>query len=35
MLILQVKKSGSSKQARKTYRVSDEGIKRVKEMIGG
>ena len=35
MLILQVKKSGSSKQARKTYRVSDEGVKRVREMIGG
>lgn len=35
MLILQVKKSGSSKQARKTYKVSDEGVKRVKEMISG
>ena len=35
MLLLQVKKSGSSKQARKTYKVSDEGVKRVREMISG
>ena len=34
-LILQTKKSGSSKQARKLYRVSHEGVKRVKEMVGG
>ena len=34
-LILQTKKSGSSRQSRKTYRVSHEGIKRVEEMIGG
>ena len=35
MLILQLKKSGSSRQARKTYKVSHEGIKRIEEMIGG
>ena len=35
MLILQLKKSGSSRQARKVYKVSYEGIKRIKEMIGG
>lgn len=35
MLILQVKKSGSSRQARKTYKVSEEGAKRVREMIDG
>jgi hypothetical protein len=34
-LILQIKKSGSSRQARKTYKVSHEGIRRVEEMIGG
>lgn len=33
-LVLQLKKSGSSKQARKTYKVSHNGIRRVKEMIG-
>ncbi len=35
MLILQLKKSGASKQARKLYKVSHEGIKRVEEMIRG
>ena len=35
MLILQLKKSGSSRQARKVYKVSHEGIRRIKEMIGG
>ena len=35
MLMLQVKKSGSSRQARKLYRVSHEGTKRVEEMVGG
>ena len=35
MLILQVKKSGGSRQARKLYKVSHEGINRVVEMIGG
>ena len=34
-LILQTKKSGSTKQARKLYKVSPEGIRRVKEMVGG
>ena len=34
-LILQVKKSGSSKQSRKLYKVSHEGEKRVAEMTGG
>lgn len=35
MLILQIRKGGSSGQARKLYRVSQEGIKRVEEMVGG
>ena len=35
MLILQLKKSGSSRQARKLYKVSHEGVKHVKGMIGG
>ena len=34
-LVLQLKKSGSSQQARKTYKVSHAGVKRVEEMIGG
>lgn len=34
-LVLQLKKSGTSKQARKTYKVSVAGIRRVEEMIGG
>lgn len=34
-LILQLRKSGSSQQARKTYKVSAAGVKRVEEMIGG
>lgn len=34
-LILQLKKSGSSQQARKTYKVSHPGVQRVKEMVGG
>lgn len=34
-LALQLKKSGSSQQARKTYKVSHAGVKRVEEMIGG
>jgi hypothetical protein len=33
MLILQLKKSGSSQQARKLYKVSHEGVKRVEAMI--
>lgn len=34
-LILQLKKSGSSQQARKIYQVNHAGIKRVQEMISG
>lgn len=34
-LILQLKKSGNSKQARKLYKVSHEGVKKVEAMIGG
>lgn len=34
MLILQLKKSGNSRQARKLYKVSHEGVKRVEGMIG-
>ncbi len=32
-LVLQLRKSGKSQQARKTYKLSAEGNKRVKEMI--
>lgn len=32
-LVLQLRKSGKTQQARKTYKLSAEGIKRVKEMI--
>ncbi|MDE2598606.1 MAG: hypothetical protein KGL40_03170 [Rhodocyclaceae bacterium] len=35
MLILQLKKSGNSRQARKLYKISHEGIKRVEAMIRG
>lgn len=35
MLMLQTRKSGSSKQARKLYQVSQAGIKRIEEMIRG
>lgn len=35
MLILQLKKSGNSRQARKLYKVSHEGVKRVEGMISG
>ena len=34
MLILQLKKSGTSRQARKLYKVSHEGMKRIQEMVG-
>jgi hypothetical protein len=34
-LVLQVKKSGSSQQARKIYKVSYAGVEKVKEMLGG
>ena len=33
-LVIQTKKSGSSQQARKKYKLTLEGIKKVKEMIG-
>lgn len=33
-LVLQLRKSGKTQQARKTYKLSNEGIKRVKDMIG-
>ena len=32
-LILQLKKSGTSKQARKTYKLTQEGVRRVQAMI--
>lgn len=32
-LVLQLKKSGTSKQARKTYKLTQEGIKRVQSLI--
>ena len=35
MLILQLRKSGTSRQARKLYKLSHEGIKRIKEIVGG
>lgn len=35
MLMLQLKKSGSSQQARKLYKISHEGVKRVEAMIRG
>jgi hypothetical protein len=34
-LVLQVGKSGKSRQARKTYKLTIAGIKSVEEMIGG
>lgn len=35
MLILQLKKSGASKQARKLYKITHEGEQHVEELIGG
>ena len=35
MLILQIKKSGTSRQGRKLYKISQEGVNRITEMIGG
>lgn len=32
-LILQLKKSGISKQARKTYKLTQEGAKRIRQLI--
>lgn len=34
-LLLQLKKSGTSQQARKTYKLTQEGIRRVQAMISG
>lgn len=34
-LVLQLKKSGTSKQARKTYKLTLEGVKRVQSFMGG
>lgn len=34
-LVMQTKKSGNSQQARKKYKLTHEGIKRVKEMLSG
>lgn len=34
-LVLQLKKSGTSKQARKTYKLTQEGIRRVHSMMSG
>ena len=34
MLMLQLKKSGNTRQARKLYKVSHEGVKHVTEMLG-
>jgi len=33
--VIQTRKEGTSKQARKKYKVTNEGIKRVKQMLGG
>ena len=33
-LVIQLRKSGRSRQARKTYRITAPGISRVREMIG-
>lgn len=33
-LMIQLRKSGTSQQARKTFRVTDAGLKRVRELIG-
>ncbi len=34
-LIMQVRKSGTSKQARKRYKLTREGVKAVERMVGG
>ena len=34
-LMLQLKKSGNSKQGRKLYKVSHAGVKHIEEMVGG
>lgn len=33
--VIQTRKSGTARQARKLYRVTNEGIKRVQAMVGG
>jgi hypothetical protein len=33
--VIQLTKSGSSKQARKTYKITDAGLRRVSEMVRG
>jgi hypothetical protein len=33
--VIQTRKSGTARQARKLYRVTNEGIKRVQSMLGG
>jgi hypothetical protein len=33
--VIQTRKSGTSRQARKLYRLTNEGLKRVQSMIGG
>ncbi len=35
MLILQIKKTGSGRQGRKLYKISQEGVNRVLVMVGG
>jgi hypothetical protein len=34
-LVLQLRKSGNTKQARKVYKVTESGVRKVKEMISG
>ena len=34
-LVMQTKKTGSSRQARKKYRLTNEGIRKVEAMLGG
>ncbi|MBI3185574.1 MAG: hypothetical protein HYZ28_25835 [Myxococcales bacterium] len=34
-LVLQIKKAGRSKQARKTYKITREGLRRVETMLTG
>ena len=34
-LVLQLKKAGTSRQARKTYKLTEAGVEAVKEMLGG
>ena len=34
-LVIQLKKTGTSRQARKTYRLTTEGTRRVEAMVSG